>query len=241
MVATDITSKDESSTKEPEDEVETKSPSTIEQLMESIVRVTLAGFAASTIGLAHERRGGGDGAVSSPITKLKTRPQSRHRVPPTRLMQSQKNLPLTWALSSMLFVSVLESCRFASPTTILYDTVMPYFKGDESLDSAAAHKNEESASFDYQKTALIAFGDYAIGGSIAGLAGAWGSRRRQIPGVVRPPSAAWLGWGLGTGLLLGCVAGIFQAGVEVGNLYISQQEQLQERERTVGETSEEAT
>ena len=151
---------------------------------------------------------------------------------PTSYSSPKHNLPLTWALSGMIFVSVLESCRVTSPTTALWNAVQTSPNSDHLGDEARVHQgyddDDDDEDDDYYKTALVAIGDYTLGGSVAGAAGALGSQRRTSASgsILRPPSVAW---GLGMGLALGCVAGILQAGIEVGNLYLSRQQQRQQQ------------
>jgi hypothetical protein len=185
-----------------------KSVGSLETFLESFVRITLAGFGASLVGLAQERQGMGS---------LDPLPKSRRQGASTGMLGMTKgqNLPLTWAFSAMLFVAVLESSRVASPTTTIWDAVVSQRDDEEN----------QSMTFDYKKTGIIAFGDYAFGGGVAGVAGAWGGRNRQLLGSARPPSVAW---GLRMGLALGCVAGVCQALLNVGEQYLVQQPQKQE-------------
>lgn len=176
---------------------------TTETIMEILVRITLAGFGASMVGLAKQKQ---------QQQLLPTSPPSR-----TRFKQIQ-NLPMTWAVSGMLFVLVLESCRVASPTTVLWDYAVNKHDKDKSDSShGTASKNNE-----YYKTAAVALGDYMLGGSVAGMAGAAAATRSS---TMRRP----LVWGLGTGLLLGGLAGLLQAGINLSNLYLLQQQQAQQK------------
>ena len=161
----------------------------LEKLLESIVRVTLAGFGASLVGLAKERQ----------------------QFPSGQPRKPQHNLPLTWAFSAMIFVSVLESCRVMSPTTLLL----------RQLESSSRQKFDE-----YSKAVVVAVGDYSLGGSVAGLSGGLAAQRRTSASL-RPPSIAW---GLRTGLVLGCVAGVLQAGIDVAILYLLKQQEASRQE-----------
>ena len=102
-----------------------------------------------------------------------------------------------------------------------------------SVASGALHV----VQYDYLKTAAVAVGDYTLGGSIAGLAGSLGSQQRQMTlvGMRQPPGMSWLGWGFGTGMALGLVAGVCQAAVEIGSHCILEQER-QQKENEVNET-----
>lgn len=75
-----------------------------------------------------------------------------------------------------------------------------------------------------QRKAFVSIGDYTIGGAAAGLAGALGKQNN----ILRSRSVTRAG--LATGVGLGLLAGILQAGIDVGNLYL-EREQSEERER----------
>jgi hypothetical protein len=117
-------------------------------------------------------------------------------------------IPRAWALSCAMFALVLESCRWSSPSTHLIRATV----GDSLINPT-------------QFTTTVM--DYSLGGTVAGLAGAMGHRRRPfVPG--RPLS---LGWGMMMGLSLGAIGGLFQATIDAANSYVQQQEQQQEDER----------
>ena len=192
-----------------------------EDLLESVVRVTLAGFGAALVGLASERR-------------QHQSSQTKRLVGPPRRVASfqQQNLPLVWAFSGMLFVTMLETCRLASPTTALYQAFL-----EEESNNSKDDAKETLPTNRYFHTAVVSLGDYALGGSVAGIAGALGSRGRASASLtgVRPPSMAW---GLGTGLALGCLAGSLQAGIGVTSLYLERLQQQEEEEEARRRESE---
>jgi hypothetical protein len=205
-----------------------------EAVAESCVRVTLAGFAGSLVGLAKERQQ----QQQQPVEVLEAHPQtpkrrnharSRPRRPPRIAIKAaaSTNLPLSWSVSCMLFAVVLESCRRASPTDILWGLAT-------TSESSSRGSDSDSRSFDYlvQRKAFTSIGDYTLGGTAAGLAGALG-QRRQISRN-RPVTR----FGLATGLGLGLLAGTLQAAIDVGNLYLEQEQHAEEQRAREGEDEE---
>jgi len=206
-----------------EDTVQTSmSNSSLERLLESATRITLASFGGGAVGLALERR------------QQQTQGTKRPRISPTRGNQLAK----TWAASCMFFALILESSRLASPTSTL-------------LELTKCNVEEETDFKEQmQLKALTTIGDYSIGGTVAGLAGAMA--RRTPPNSSKssdfklklPETMLKLGrrplivWGLGTGLSLGLLAGVLQAGIDVGNLYLEKEQQEEELRRQKEEVEE---
>lgn len=81
-----------------------------EEMAESCVRVTMAGFAGSLVGLAKEQHRQPLEVVAAPLPLQRSNARSRPRRPPRLPMKTAStNLPMTWSLSCMLFAVVLES------------------------------------------------------------------------------------------------------------------------------------
>ena len=207
---------------------------TSEDTLESLVRITLAGFGGSVVGRAQQRQQAGMATSSAASTSTSTSSNNRRRQrPPMAAAQVNQinilgNQPRTWALSCMIFAIILETTRRSSPTTVLLQSV-------SSMD-------EDSV----KHTAITAVGDYTLGGTAAGLVGAlagWTQKARttlsanamQLPASILSSKAGrrpLILWGLGAGMSLGFVAGIFQAGVDVGNIYLKrEQEQRRQSEQ----------
>ena len=143
------------------------------------------------------------------------------------------NQPRTWALSCMIFALILETSRRSSPTTTPLQSV-------SSMD-------EDSV----KHTAITGVGDYTLGGTAAGLVGAlagWTQKARttlsanamQLPASILSSKAGrrpLILWGLGAGMSLGFVAGIFQAGVDVGNIYLKREQEQRMQSDQRDETS----
>jgi uncharacterized membrane protein len=196
-----------------------------EDTLESLVRITLAGFGGSVIGRAQQRQQAGMATTSSTSTSTSSNNRRRQRPPMAAARVNQINIlgnqPRTWALSCMIFALILETSRRSSPTTTLLQSV-------SSMD-------EDSV----KHTAITAVGDYTVGGTAAGLVGAlagWTQKARttlsanamQLPASILSSKAGrrpLVLWGLGAGMSLGFVAGIFQAGVDVGNIYLKREQE----------------
>jgi hypothetical protein len=196
--------------------------------LESLVRITLAGFGGSLAGLAQQRQqqpgtaNSTSASATSSGTSTSSNNRRRQRPPTASLLLNQKNAlgnqPRTWALSCMIFALILETSRRSSPTTSLLQSVRP--------------SDEESLSWNLrvQNTAITAIGDYTLGGTVAGLVGALSTKAMQLPASILASKAGrrpLMVWGLGAGMSLGLVAGLFQAGIDVGNLYLEREQEQQ--------------
>jgi single-stranded DNA-binding protein len=142
------------------------------------------------------------------------------------------NLPIVWSISCMLFTIILESCRLSSPTNVVLQLL-----NTETAPTSSFSERDVPTRIEFQhqvqRTAITSFGDYALGGTIAGLAGAIGQRKHQhqkaiIPIANRIPTARF---GLATGFGLGIIAGTFQAAIDVSNLYLKERERRDNEKR----------
>ena len=156
------------------------------------------------------------------------------RLPPQLPIQAKSasaaamtNLPIVWSISFILFTTILESCRLLSPTNVILRMI-----DSEPIDKYSHIENDTERTpinFHYkvQRTAITSFGDYVLGGTMAGLAGAIGQRRQQrfqqtqLPIASRVPTTRF---GLATGFGLGIIVGTFQAAIDVSNIYLREQE-----------------
>ncbi|GAX09349.1 hypothetical protein FisN_6Lh281 [Fistulifera solaris] len=175
-----------------------------ERLMESLVRITFAGSGGSLVGLALQKQQLASTNIPRPVV----------------LVNKNKHLPMTWAISCMFFAWVMETSRLVSPTS----SAMTYLLSATGQNSWIQN--------DYGKIAVTAVGDSMVGGTVAGLAGVIGMnqyRRRLVVGNVRPPPIM-VAWGLGVGALLGALFGTIQAGIDAGNFYLQEQQSLNQGE-----------
>lgn len=186
--------------------------STLQQrsdMMESVVKITLAGFGGSLVGYAKQEQQKGQ----SPSGGVLSSPQHRRGRPTTMQHQPVAGLlPRQLALSCMVFTLILETCRHTSPTTSLLRLL------DNSSDN-----NSLSHRSPIQERAIKTVGDYTIGGMLAGAVGVLSLRSR----TTRFRQLAL--FGIGAGLGVGLAAGILQAGVDVSNMYLENAEQNKKR------------
>jgi hypothetical protein len=207
---------------EPEEEKEyDNSWNTVEYwegVAESVVRVTTAGCCGSMIGLAKERQAASifpevpsTNAASFKIiapaaksTTLPRRPPTMAFSAPSRTAPKASNLPMLWSIRCMLLVTILETSRSISPTRHVFEWVVA-----QSPSRIPPHLRDD----EWVRPAVLALGDYTLGGAVAGLAGSIASRQRSLR------------FGLGTGLALGLLAGTLQAAMDVAAVYVKREQQ----------------
>jgi hypothetical protein len=152
----------------------------LEETLESLVRVTLAALGGAAVGLAQQQQ-------------LAPPPPGPRRTAAVHVSYP----PRAWALSCLTFVLILETSRRTSPVTMMMN---------------ATGRNGSLPP------ALVTVGDYSVGGLLAGAAGSWGRRVPRLPAMRHPPRRLW--FGMGTGMLLGCGAGLLQAALDASTSYL---------------------
>lgn len=175
-----------------------------ERLMESIVRISFAGLGGSIIGLGQKGRLESmrvlTGAAATAAARRKRSPAP------------QMNMPLTMALSCMVFCTILETSRLTSPSSSLLESqyLKPPIEESDKLHSA-----------------IITVSDFTIGGAMAGLAGSFGKTSQR-----RLPIAAFRGsgrfFGFLPGVFLGIAAGSVQAAADYGIDYFENVSKLKQ-------------
>jgi hypothetical protein len=198
----------------------------LEQAVESVVRITLAGFGGSMIGLSQERRLESLRVVSGAAAAAAAR---RKRAPAATPLS---NLPVTWAVSCMSFCILLETCRSLSPTSWLLNQFLlvdddvktegqPQQDPRQPQQRGWPYATLPGLSRENTKSTVRTVGDFTIGGAIAGVVGSFGrnTHLRQ-----RLPSAVFKGpqrfFGFVPGVTLGLAAGLLQASIDVGERYL---------------------
>ena len=187
-------------------------------IMESVVRCTLAGLGGSIVGLSQEKH-----LQSMRVVAGAAATAAARRKRSSTMFHQQANLPLTWAISCISFCAIIETCRWTSPSTQIWKLM------DSSLSSSSLSSinkdGEISPPPSYNnnyvfRDAITSVADVTIGGGVAGIAGAFGRRTRLQK---RLPSAmlrgATFSFGVGPGLALGLAAGILQATTDFGLNY----------------------
>ena len=156
--------------------------------LESLMRITLAGFGGALAGISISRRGGLGTAAQQALAKASaTTPSSSSNVkrlsrqqrrqairsaPPVLRPTIDRELPSAWAVACMAFAGVVEFTRLVSPTTFVSQFVTTPSSLEEgeadnevTEDSKTILVNNEETIKQYYGTTII---DYMIGGGIAG-------------------------------------------------------------------------
>ena len=160
--------------------------------IESLMRITLAGFGGALAGISISRRGGlaassqqaqalakkvatsnGMKQSSSKSSRAQRR-QAIRSAPPVLRPTIDRELPSAWAVACMAFAGVVEFTRLVSPTTFVSQFITPPLTlesdDDIQLQSVQEKDNEEAtltANLDAMKYGSTII-DYMVGGGIAG-------------------------------------------------------------------------
>lgn len=156
--------------------------------IESLMRITLAGFGGALAGISISRRGGLANASQQAQTLAKkvasnsnnvikqTRTQRRQAIrsaPPVLRPTIDRELPTAWAVACMAFAGVVEFTRLVSPTTFVSQFITLPLQLESSgqdiqLESVQKKDGEATVTANpamkYGSTII----DYTIGGGIAG-------------------------------------------------------------------------
>ena len=155
--------------------------------LESLMRITLAGFGGALAGISISRRGGLGTAAQQALTKAsattpssssnvikQSRQQRRQAIrssPPVLRPTIDRELPSAWAVACMAFAGVVEFTRLVSPTTFVSQfivTTPSLVEGEGDNEATENSKNilvnKEETIKQYGTTVI----DYMIGGAIAG-------------------------------------------------------------------------
>ena len=185
----------------------------LQDIMESMVRITLAGCGGSIVGLSLEKR-----LENMRVnTTAGLSAAARRRRSPTAAV----NLPVTWGVSCMVFCSIIEVARLTSPSTMVLTQLGWY----EAVAGKSALPGADTAS-NKRHPAPITVADYTIGGLFAGLAGSFGRQFQMQKSMARIHHAPGRFFGVGPGLALGLFAGCVQAATDYG-MAIAEQAQEQ--------------
>jgi hypothetical protein len=251
------------------------------RLLETLARVSLASVGGGLVGLSldHKRRqqrqqqqqqphhqysypaSSRTTATTTAVSGNRPRqrpPLSAKTAAATSLKRGAASLAKTWSVSCFLFATILETTRWISPTTVLYDFISqqqqqqhqqgerenvndnsqtnssPSTRDTPDPANAGAEQHSQqlyhSAAVALQRLALTVAGDYTIGGSLAGfmVASLAQQQHAMISRSIRLPLPVFgRAAGVGLGTALGLCAGLVQATIAVGEMYIQQQQQEQ--------------
>jgi len=168
--------------------------------MESLLRISLAGFGGALAGLSLSRTRRAPTSLPSltGLTKTRSKPFI------------DADLPTTWAVSCVAFAGIVEFCRVVSPSHFLSTT----FPLPENIQVPEFVKKNEKA--------LTTLSDYTIGGSIAGAIFQGASVRTKTSAKLIKAGLSLGGTTARTGIMaglipgasLGCFAGIVMVGLD---------------------------
>ncbi|CAB9503309.1 expressed unknown protein [Seminavis robusta] len=221
-----------------------------DQIIYSVVKITFAGFAGALVGLSRQNQHAGAKIFQRAVVKGKMT-----RAPPklkTVAPQGEDaNIPFMWATSFIVFVSILETSRFWSPTTMMMDLYQHNINYDQQQEQPQQQQAESvsdnsnlsslSLSSHHNQKYLATISDYTLGGSVAGLAGAMSKRqpltgssstsRLELPSaILKTGRRSILLSGVGTGIALGFFAGVCQAGLDYMEDQVRSMEEQEQKE-----------
>lgn len=176
----------------------------MEDVMESMTRITFCGLGGTIIGLSLEKR-----LESLKITTAASVAAAARRKRGKILSSHQATIPLsvTWAISCMVFCSIIEVSRLSSPSTWI-------LKQLQSTNKTQLGFPEFNLSNRSRETA-ISVADHSFGGAVAGVVCSFGRRMYSQTSVAKIYSPRRFS-GLVPGLAIGFVAGTIQSAIEYG-------------------------
>lgn len=196
---------------------------TLEEAMESVVRITLAGLGGSMLGLSQERKLESMRVVTGAAATAAAR---RKRAPSAQLA----NLPLAWAISCMAFCAMIEASRRLAPSSLLILSIIPDRQNDNST-TTGSQEGFVVANPRFFQTFLGTVADFTFGGAMGGFAASMGRNshlRKHLPSSMLRGSQRF--FGVLPGIALGFVAGIVQASTDAGIAYLEEQQQKEKQQ-----------
>ncbi len=181
-------------------------------VMESMTRITFCGLGGTIVGLSLEKR-----LESMKITTAEGVVAAARRKRGKSASSHRPSFPLsaTWAISCMVFCSIIEISRLTSPSTWIAKqleattgTNLAYDKNNKSIQNA------------------ITVSDYSIGGAIAGGVSSFGRRMYSRNAVVKLHSPRRF-YGVLPGLAIGVAAGTIQAAIAYGTDLLKEPEAME--------------
>lgn len=180
-------------------------------VMESMTRITFCGLGGTIVGLSLEKR-----LESMKITTAEGVVAAARRKRGKSVASHQPSFPLsaTWAISCMVFCSIIEISRLTSPSTWIAKQ-LEATTGTNLMDDKT-NKSIQSA---------ITVSDYSIGGAVAGVVSSFGRRMYSRNAVVKLHSPRRF-YGLLPGLAIGIAAGTIQTAIEYGTDLLKESEAM---------------
>ncbi|KAG7341007.1 hypothetical protein IV203_022958 [Nitzschia inconspicua] len=232
----------------------------LQDIMESVIRITLAGLGGSVVGLSLEHKLQSLRVITPAGLSAAAR---RKRYPPTAisslLLSSSSSsssttattattmtnhLPIVWGVSCMMFCSIIEVSRLTSPSSSLLKHLgwYPFDDGDNNNNDNPSTTNnnnnynnntnniKESVRKQSRRPPVITLADYTIGGLLGGLAGSVGRHLSLRRSSSQIPSPGRY-FGVLSAVGLGLFAGCVQATVDYGVDWADRALQLQKEQQ----------
>jgi hypothetical protein len=155
--------------------------------LESLMRITLAGFGGALAGISISRRGGlataqhqalaktTSNVIKQSLPSSTTRTQRRQAIrsaPPVLRPSIDRELPSAWAVACMAFAGVVEFTRLVSPTTFVSQFVTPTETETDNNGVESVQEDDSNNAIVTNNPYAMKYGttiiDYTIGGAIAG-------------------------------------------------------------------------
>merc|ERR1711971_407430 len=177
----------------------------MENVMESMTRITFCGLGGTIVGLSLEKRlesmkiTTAEGIAAAARRKRGAIASSHQRSPP---------LSVTWAVSCMVFCSIIEVSRLASPTTWIANQ-LDFVAKEKPSRFSRSDLNDKSTA------AAILVADHSIGGSLAGIVCSFGRRMYSRNSALKMHTFRRFS-GFLPGLAIGVAAGTIQLGIQYG-------------------------
>ena len=187
----------------------------MEDIMESMTRITFCGLGGTVVGLSLEKR-----LESMKITTAEGIAAAARRKRGTIASSHQPKfpLPMTWAVSCMVFCSIIEVSRLTSPSTWIVKKL--------EATKGTPWKFLESGSNNKSIEAVISVADYAVGGAIAGVVCSFGRRMYSQNSVAKIHSPRRFS-GFLPGLAIGIAAGTIQSAIEYGTNLLNESSNME--------------
>lgn len=214
----------------PQDPLEAEREATKARLVESGIRIACAGFAGLCVGFSYSNKAAGAKIFQRSVAATGKKQRPPGAMPRLKAVQpaNETNYPFMWGGSFVVFMAILETCRFWSPTSLALQGYQRSLLEDEEGNDNLLEAEWSQFALDFPggPESLATIGDCTLGGSVAGLAVGF-SKQRPPPSssstspLQLPSSITKMGRrslvlsGLGSGIALGMLAGVSIAGLRV--------------------------
>lgn len=185
----------------------------LEDVMESMTRITFCGLGGTIVGLSLEKR-----LESMKITTAEGVAAAARRKRGKMAHNShQPSFPLsfTWAVSCIVFCSIIEVSRLTSPSSWILKQLEATKGEPYSFSKGGGASNPNSNRNSKSIATAISIADHSIGGAIAGVVFSFGRRMYTQNAAVKMRSTRRFS-GLLPGLAIGVAAGTIQSAINYG-------------------------